>query len=194
MGVMGAMGLMAQQSPKTVAQQGFSNCSTNPQTTLSYAIVSANAANGGAPIVTFLNAGTDLVTGRVQFYRVDALTSVTYTNSTVTLPVVQTNNLADGGVIVIRHVLDDSYEKRTLTTSTGSTNLVVTVAPLGTTIPGDLIYHVTTTGAGCIRWGATTNSLSLPRNIYSGQAGYPLLLEINGTSTAELNLVSGYYQ
>ena len=183
------------QSISGTAQSGFSACTTNGATTLSYAIVSANSASGGAPIVTYVNAASDKANSRLQFYRVDAATSANFSNSTVTLPVNSTNGIGDGsGVIIIRHVASDTYEKRTLTTSTGSTNLVVTVAPLGTVAPGDLIYHATQTGAGCIRWGASTNSVG-PSNgpLYSGQAGLPLLVEIDATTVGEVNVVSGNY-
>jgi len=186
----------AQQAPGTIAQVGFSVCTTNPGTSSSYAIVSANSASGGAPIVQYINAGTDLAyTSRLQFYRVDAYTSANYSNSTVTLPVASTNGIGvSGDIIIIRHVGDDKYEKRTLTASSGSTNLVTTVAPLEAVAPGDFIYHVTTSGAGCIRWGATTNSIG-PSNgaIYTGQAGFPLLMDLTGTSGAEINTVSGIY-
>lgn len=188
-----AVQAFAQSTPLLTAQYGFSLGSTNPATALSYAIVSANSANNGAPVITFLSADSDLAASKIQFYKVDALTVANYTNATVTLPVGSTNNIADGGKIIIRHVQNDTYEKRILTTSTGSTNLVVTVAPLGAVLPGDIIYHVVTTGAGQLRWGASTNTLAGTR-IHTGQAGYPLLLEIDGTSLAGLNLVSGYYQ
>lgn len=190
-----ALPCVAQQSIPTVSQLGFSACTTNGQGTASYAVISANSANGGAPVVTYINAASDKANSRFQFYRVDAITSATYTNSTTRLDVVQTNGIADGGTIVIRHVADDTYEKRTLTTSTGSTNLVVTVAPLGTVVPGDLIYHVTSTRAACIRWGASTNSVGPGSGpIYIGQAGYPLLVDIDATTLGEVNAISGYYQ
>ena len=182
------------QTPNQTPQLGFSTGTTNRGTTLSYAIVSGNAENGGVPVVQYINAGSDLATAKLQFYRVDAQTTATFTNSTVTLPVVATNNIADGGVIIIRHTTDDSYEKRILTTSTGATNLVVTVAPLGTVVPNDIIYHVTTTRAGLINWGATTNSLGPSSGaIYVGQKGMPLLLEINATTAGEVDVVSGIY-
>jgi|ERR1043165_3202543 hypothetical protein len=180
-------------APRAIPQLAFSTCSTNPQTTLSYAVVSANSANGGVPVVRFISAGSDKATSRVQFYRVDAFTSANYTNSTTRLDVDSTNNIADGGTIVIRHTIDDTYEKRTLTTSTGSTNLVVTVAPLEAVIPGDIIYHVTQSGAGCIRLGVATNNIS-GDSVYVGQAGYPLLLEVDATTSGELNVVSGTYR
>jgi hypothetical protein len=61
-------------------------------------------------------------------------------------------------------------------------------------VPGDLIYHATQTGAGCIRWGASTNSVGpTPGSIYTGQAGLPLLVEIDATTLGEVNVISGVY-
>jgi hypothetical protein len=184
------------QSLRATAQLGFTTGTTNADTALSYAIVSANSANGLAPVVEYVNAGSDLVTSKLTFYRVDYITSANYSNSTVTIPVSSTNGVGDNaGVIVIRHVTDDSYEKRILTTSTGSTNLVVTVAPIGTVVPGDLIYHCVTTAAGSVRWGASTNSVGPSSgSIYSGQAGLPLLIEINATTAGNVGIVSGRYR
>lgn len=174
---------------------GFGVGTTNAATTLSYAVVSANSANGGAPAVSFISAGSDKATSVIQFYKVDAIVRATFTNSTTRIDVVETNGLADNGTIVIRHVFDDTYEKRTLTTSTGATNLVVTAAPLGTVRPGDIIYHVTTTGAGSIKWGATTNTLGNGGGpIFVGQSGMPLLLEVDATGSAgSLQCAGGTY-
>lgn len=199
LGLIGLIGLVGcnanAQTVRGTPQFGFAACTTNGSTTLSYAIVSANSANGGVPVVQYVNAASDKANSALQFYRVDAQTSATYTNSTVTLPVQGTNSIADGGVIIIRHVLDDTYEKRILTTSTGSTNLVTTVAPWGTVVPNDIIYHATKTAAGCIRWGASTNSVGPSVGaIYVGQAGLPLLVEIDATTLGEVNVISGVYK
>lgn len=174
--------------------------STNKHGTLSYAIVSSRSPNGGAPVVKYLNAGSDLATASVQFYLITAEATVTYTNSTTTLFVNNTNGFSSGSdVIIIKHQNDDSYEKRILTSNTGATNLILTVAPMGVTVPGDKVYRCTTTTAekqlaGTIFWGATTNSLNAAgAPLYVGQPGLPLLLEINATTAGLVGIVSGDY-
>jgi hypothetical protein len=143
--------------------------------------------------VTYLHASSDLATSKIQFYKVVAgPTLVTATNSTVTITVERTNGVyAASGVIIIRHTAQETYEKRILTTPTGTNTLVVTVAPY-TTVPGDLIYLASTTGAGSLQWGIVTNGVG-PGTIYVGQRQKPLLLEINGTASATLDLAGGDY-
>lgn len=187
--------LTATAAPPDVVN-GFSAGSTNRHGTLSYAIVSPRSPlTGAAPVVRFINAGSDKVAGIVQSYKVTAQATAQYaTNATVTLHVNRTNGFASGDVIIIRHITDDSYEKRILTTMTVATNLTTTAAPLGAVVPGDIIYRCTTTGAGTIYWGASTNSLSASGGpLFVGQKDTPLLLEIDATTAGAINVVSGDY-
>ena len=173
---------------------GFGVGTTNGATTLSWAIVPARSANNGAPAIQFISATSDLTTSKVQFYRTTAQTQARYaTNSTVTLSVSQTNGFASGDVIVIRHAATENYEKRVLTTMTASTNLITTVAPLEAVVPGDIIYRVTTSGAGAVAVGNATVNLGNGGAIYVGQQGKPILCELTGTSTCTLNVVGGSF-
>ena len=197
MGAMGLMGVMASAAPQP-ASTGFAVGTTNGATTLSYAVipVGGDTAADSAPRVQFINAGSDLATSQVQFYRVLSSITATYTNSTVTLFVNSTNtgDAWQSGTVLIWHGLDGKYEKRTLTANTGSTNVVVTAATLGAVRPGDKLYKVTTTGAGAITWGASTNSLvGTGSALYIGQRQSPLLVEINATTAGAINVVSGDY-
>ena len=176
---------------------GFTVSSTNLINALSYAIVSPRAPlPGSAPRITYINAGSAAGASFLTFYKVLNQTTVLYTNTTTTIPV-NTTNTGDNwqsGTIIIRHHADDTYEKRTLAANTGATNVVVTAAPLGTVLPGDILYYAVTPGAGRIFWGPFTNSLSNPGGIYIGQRDKPLLMEINGTGAdASVNLVAGDY-
>lgn len=189
------------------AYTAFSAGTTNPGTTLSWAITSAHSANDGVPAVTFLNAITDTTNSQVQFYYCDASCVETYaTNSTTTLSVNTTNGIFDGGVVVIRHMASDTYEKRIASGSAAAaTNLVLSVAPMTATIPGDIIYHMTKTGAPMI-W-VTTNSTAFAaagctvqqagQNIFSGSLlnGHttPVLAEISGAAKATLCDVTVQY-
>jgi hypothetical protein len=174
---------------------GFGVGTTNGATTLSWVIVPARSANNSAAAVTYINATSDKASSVVQFYRVTAQTQATYTNATVTLPVTGTNQGVNwnSGTCIIRHMVDDSYEKRSLTTGTGSTNIVLTAAPLGTVVPGDIIYFATTTAAAKIPVGAATLALSAASPIYVGQVGKPLLMELDSTTTGTLNAAGGTY-
>lgn len=169
---------------------------------LAHAIIGANSANAGTPVVTSIDATSDKAASLVQFYRVTAETAANYTNSTTRLDVVLTNGIGVSGTIVIRHLLTDTYEKRTLANNTGSTNLVVTVAPLEAVVPGDIIYKVATTGVGAL--SLKTNSFSVasagmscqlngPR-LFAGQKGKPLLLEVDATTTGTINSVTATFE
>jgi len=180
-----------------------STSTTNAATVLSYAILTAKSVNGGVPVVTHAEATSDLISAKLQFYRVTGITRVGYTNSTVTIPVDQTNGIAEGSaVVIIRHFADDSYEKRILTTSTGATNIVTTVAPLGTCVPGDLVYRAVTAGAGFLPFTGTNTGIASSLSwrydnaggIFTGQAEVPLLVEIDGTSAATLQLLTAEYR
>lgn len=175
----------------------YSRGTTNGATALSSVIIGAASANNGTPVVTQISAVSDLANAVVQFYRVTSETSATATNSNVSLTV--GTGGVDSGTIVIRHLINDRYEKRALTTSTNVTNLILTAAPQQAVIPGDVIYYVTSTGSGAI--ALTTNNvpfgaamaLNAVGTLYAGQRGKPLLAEVNGTSTATLHSMTARF-
>jgi hypothetical protein len=167
--------------------------------TLACVIIGAHAVNGGTPVITSLFAGTDKSTAKVQFYKVLRQTSARYANNSgAVISVDSTNGFVSGDVIIIRHLNNDGYEKRTLTTMTSATNLTTTAAPY-TTVPGDIIYGVTTTGAGSIP--VSTNNVASPAYIvsvsgtaiYAGQKACPLLVEIDATTTGTINYATAVY-
>lgn len=167
---------------------------TDVSTTLCYSVVStfSRIPGGGTPMMTYVNATSDKAGSVIQFYTAGSPVQCNFTNSTVTIPVTSTNGFNfSSGVIVIRHYLTDTYERRVLTTSTGSTNLVVTSAPGTTTIPGDQIWPMTT--AGSIPVGSATKELNGGSGIYAGQRAKPFLFEIDGTSACQINAAGGTY-
>lgn len=184
---------------------GYSASSTNAATASPlWAVISANSANNGAPVVTGVYGNSDKAGSVVTFYRVTAQAGVTYTNSTVTLFVSQTNGFdVSSGVVVIRHKADDTYERRVLTASgqSASTNLAVTAAPYTATVPGDILYFVSSVGAGKMLMSTNVASGIANSNfiaqagsaLYVGQAGLPLLVELDSTSVGELKLVTAKY-
>lgn len=190
---MTVIGLMLAVLCTTTSAQltAWSGGGTLVSTNTSYAVVSANGAAGTTPVLTYLNATSEKATSKVQFYQItNAPLAVTVTNSTVNLYVARTNGYVSGDIIIIQHKANDNYERRVLTTSLASTNLVVTVAPTQVTVPGDIIYRAAT--AGSIPVGATTKELSGP-GLYSGQAGKPLLFEVDGTNAPSINAAAARF-
>jgi len=181
------------QNPPSYA--AFSTTSTNGGTALSWAIISARGFNNGPAAITLISAVSDLALSTASVYPlITATCKANFTNATTTLPVVQTNGFTTSDVIIIQHILNDTYEKRVLAASTGTTNLVVNAAPLQAVIPGDIIYRVSTNAANSIPLpvGAATVTFQSPC-IAVGQAGRPVLVEINGTSSATLKALSCIY-
>lgn len=183
-------------NPPTPAVDVFGVGTTNPATTLSWAIVGNRSRNGGAPVVTSLSVGQDSSAAYTRFYKVDAgpLTCILATNSSARIYVSDTNNSAanwQAGAVIIRHIADDSYEKRLCTANDGSTNLILTVATLGAMAKGDLVYHCISNSQPTMVFAVATNTYT-GNPLFVGQAGLPLLVEIFGTA-ASVNSVGGYY-
>ncbi len=170
---------------------------TNGASTLSWAIVGNRSQNAGAPVVTTLSVGQDASSAYVRFYKVDAgpLSTILATNTSARIYVQDTNNSAanwQAGAVIIRHVADDSYEKRLCTANDGSTNLILTVATLGAMKVGDLVYHCISNSQPTMSFEIKTNTYGMGGPMFVGQAGLPLLVEIFGTA-ASVNAVGGYY-
>lgn len=168
----------------------FAGGGTDVGTTLCYAVVSANGKNQGVPVVTYVNATSDKAASVIQFYTITANTAANVVSTTTAIPVTLTNGFASGDIIVIRHLLDDTYERRILTTFTTATNLVVTVAPTVALVVGDIVYRAAT--AGFIPCGAATQAIA-GEGIYAGQPGKPLLLEVDCTSAGQINAVAAKF-
>lgn len=206
--VLAALGLLAFTAQATVlpliqpAQNAFSVSSTNQNSALSWAIIPARSGNGGAPAVQFVNAGQIGSNSVVSFYRVTATCIVKYTNSTVTLFVDNTNGFdtAQSGVIIVRHLVDETYERRILTANSDTTNLVTTVAITGVAVPGDIVYRVTSAGMpnillGIGNMGATNTFSASAGYLAIGQPGKPLLVDVtgNGATAGSIYDVSGVF-
>lgn len=168
---------------------------TDVSTNLCYSVVSANSKNQGSPVLTYLNATSDKAGSVVQFYTAGQPVVANDTNTTVTIPVNVSNSSnyfnANGGIIVIQHKATDTYERRVLTTFTGTTNIVVTVAPTTTVAIGDIIWPMT--AAGSIPVGNATLTLGPGDGIYCGQKMKPLLMEIDGTSACQINAAAAKF-
>jgi hypothetical protein len=175
----------------------FGAGTTNPATTLSWAIVGNRSPNAGVPVVTTLSVGQDASSAYVRFYKCDAgpLTCILATNTSARIYVSSTNNSAanwQAGAVIIRHIADDTYEKRLCTANDGSTNLILTVATMGAMSVGDLVYHCISNSQPTMSFEIKTNTYGMGGPLFVGQAGYPLLVEIFGTA-ASLNAVGGFY-
>lgn len=168
---------------------------TNFTAGTSWGVVTARSGNAGAPVVQSIYATTtNVLLGQLIFYRVTAQVAVTLTNSTTNLFVVDTNGFANSQIVVVRHMSDDSYERRVTAASNGTnaTTLPLTIATANTIVPGDIVYQVTTNAI--VPWN-TTNGPITAAAIYVGQAQKPLLIDFVGAGALQqLNFVSGRFE
>lgn len=166
-----------------------------------WAIISANSWNGGAPVVTYVSWGSDLASSVLTFYTTTNKTTSPVLNASGTSFFVGsngtnglgTNGFASGDAIVIQHRANDTYERLTLTTFTSGTNMVTTYAPSQVIGSGDIIYQMKS--GAVIPLGVGTNTIAVD-NIYAGQPGVPLLMDVTGTAAgaAKLNLATARFQ
>ncbi len=161
---------------------GHSTGGTVVGTTLYYGVISANGRNSGTPVITGISARSGAATAKIQFYGTTNSTSANFASTTTSIPVVSTNGFTSSDIIVIRHMIDDTYERRATTTFTSGTNLTVTVAPTVALAAGDQVFKMYTTGQ--LIWGAVTNTIQSP-GIWYGQASKPLLFEIDSSAAAD---------
>jgi hypothetical protein len=164
--------------------------------TNSCTIISANGKLGtpgvGQPLVTYINVTSDKSTSKLNWYSVGAPVACTGPNSTTRIDVANTNTFVAGDVVIIQHVAGDTYERRVITASTGATNLVTWWAPATACAAGDLVYRCTKIGNG-IPVGAT-NFIWAGTGLIAGQAGAPLLIDLDGTSAVSINCITARYE
>jgi hypothetical protein len=179
---------------------------TNGGTNMYAVVPQQGTGNGqaGTPIITFLNAQTDNPTNYVRFWNVtNECVEVLYTNSTTSLYVSATNTTIASSVVLIYHKANGIYEKRFAASYTGLTNvLVLANATQYAVNPGDIIWSVSpgpTLGVGTYSAiVGLANGTNYVYNfsgteMYAGQPGLPLLIDIPGTNAATLSLVAGRY-
>lgn len=169
---------------------------TNGNTALSWAIVPARSANAGTPVITYLNASSDLSFAAITNYTITATTVANFTNSTVSLPTTGTNGFAVNDYVIIRHALTENYEKRVVDTPTSATNVTVTVAPLEAVLPGDVLYRCQAKGSAYIPFSAAGTNISLTAAglpIFAGQKGCPMLIEVNATTKGAINALTAIW-
>lgn len=189
--ILGLLALFSLSLNAQVLLQPYSAVSvgtTNGASTLSWVIAPCYSANGGVPIVTYLNATSDKASSVVQFYKVTASTVANNTNTTTSVPVVTTNGFDTGLSVIVRHVANDVYEKLAITQSTGGTNLTLTAGPAGSIAIGDIIYSISKTGVSKIPVGNAT--VALTGNIYAGQRNAPIYAEVDSTTSGTLNAMA----
>lgn len=174
----------------------FGGTGTAQGTTNNFFVAGNYTVTPSTPIVRYINVSSDLATSKIRFYALtNPVTILNPTNSgTTNFVCSSTNGFAANNFVVIKHVLTDTYERLPLFLVQNTNQLVVKFPPVTQCTAGDILWYANPTGS--IAVGATSNSVPTGAGsfIYAGQYGRPLLIEIDGTSTATINAVSGDYR
>lgn len=144
------------------------------------AIIGAFTKNGGAPVVTYLNVTAAHADATAKFYKCTNFTyALAATTNVRTNYVGSTNGFSKDTIVVVRHLSNDTYE-RLVCAEPQNTNIVFASDPITALAVGDLIYQQTSAGTiqCATNAGLATASIELLGDgIYSGQPGYPLLID-----------------
>lgn len=144
------------------------------------AIIGAFTKNGGAPVLTFLNASALHASATVQFYSCTNFTDAKEATTNVrTNYVGSTNGFSVNTVVVVRHLATDTYE-RLVMAPPNTTNIVFASDPATPLAVGDLIYQQTAGGTIQVATNNVANNFTinlLGDGIYSGTPGRPLLID-----------------
>lgn len=192
-GMVGLIGaIYAAYAPSSYSQYATlgSGTLTNSAIIGSYSQLFQTGGGTGTPVITYLNCASASSAAVVQFYKCTNYVSSLGSPNTRTNTVSSTNGFSAGTIVVVKHSINDTYERLLCVAPPASTNIAFASDPAQTIATGDLIYQQTANGTIPV----VTNSAGLLNNayhvslvgpgIYSGQKGIPLLLEmITGAGT-----------
>ena len=180
--------------------------------TTNFAVGSIFSANGNTPVLTYLNASTDLGSAACTFWKatnptnapgvpcLSNTTTVVYiqgifdTTGTNLTTGVNTNNFAANNPVVIRHIATDTYEVR-LVSAMGTNQITLNAAPTTTVANGDMMYGYSIAASIPPPGGGSTTNLTLgPAHfIAAGSKNAPMLVSINFTTAGKVNCISGSF-
>lgn len=185
--------VLACLSAPAAPKETFSGTSTDISTNLSYYVVSAEGA--GAPVVTHIDATSDLTTSVLQFYcQSSTTTQCTNTSNLAATNVVyvqSTNGFASNDVVVIWYKASDLYQKTKINADPGTGTLTLAQNTDRVISDGDAIIKMT--AAGSLVIGNTTKNYN-GVGLFYGSPGCVLLVEANGTAACQINTIAGYFK
>lgn len=178
--------------PRNAFNVSASGTANGPNSTNSWTVVGGSSINGGAPMVTYVDATSDKSNSVIQTYQVGYIQTANLTNSgteiyTDAVPAA----LMGAGIVLIRHLPADTYERLAVVACATGTNYTTTVAPATTVVPGDKVYWMK--ASSYIPLGAANKAVNGP-GIFAGQRDLPMLIEVDGTSACSINTVTARYE
>jgi hypothetical protein len=189
--------------------KGWCVTGTGNGTALAYVVGSASAAYSGPAVLQYLNVKSDLSTSVVKFYTsgqgYSIITNTDNSTYTTNLWLANVTNAetvfpTNASIVVLRHVLKDTYERRVTgisITPGGGTNVTVTVAFTTPPLTGDQIYLETAgatipVGAASLTVGPVNSGIAYGSNL-GGRGPLPFLIDLTGTSACTIYTASGTY-
>jgi len=148
-------------------------------------------------VVHFLRATSDLATAVCKVYSSGAPVKITAasggsTNVVGVSAADATTFTTTNRVLILRHVASDTYERLVNLTPTGNT-IKFAIATETAVAKDDLIYVCTAVGPGLLV-GAAQKEYNIPDGIFTGDAGRPLLFEVNATTLAKIEAYAGKFR
>jgi hypothetical protein len=167
----------------------FAVCGTAISPSNTTATISAQSANGGIPVLTYLNVTASGDSGYVTFWTVASQTVATGDSVSNSIPVVSVTGYQTG-TLLIRHMASDTYDRVTPSTAQGL-NLRVSPLPSSTVVAGDIIYKMMSVAS--IPVSAGNLVIDNPSGIFSGLEKMPLMVTVQGTGKYQINAACAKY-
>jgi len=168
------------------AQSWVSGTSTDIGVTNTYYI--APATLKGQPVVTYFSATSDKAASTIKSYTAAAPIPVTATAAASQAVVTHASGasaFAANDIVIVRSVSGDTYQRCVVASDTATTvtfheNLNFALAA------GDQLYIATSKAS--IPVAAAT--VSVLRETFTGTESRPLLIDLDGTSASQINLIT----
>lgn len=172
--------------PAAQAQRFVSGTSTDIGVTNTYHITPATLR--GQPVVTYFSATSDKAASVMRSYTAAAPIPVTATAAASQAVVTHASGasaFAGNDIVIVRSVANDTYQRCVVLSDTATT--VTFVENLNFALAaGDQLYIATSKAT--IPVGAAT--VSVLRETFTGVENRPLLIDLDGTSASQINLIT----
>lgn len=168
----------------------FSELGTDVSTNLCYSIVKPIGDIGR---IEYINITSDLSSSAITFKDGTFKSLVTSYDDGSPTVIGTASGLSynTNDVIVIYSPSSGNTERLVIATRTSS-NITTTTSVSFEPVEGDVLYIMTANGS--IPVGAATKEINATGSaVYNGQKDYPILVEVNGTSACQVNLISGVF-
>lgn len=172
------------------AQRWISGTSIDIGATNTYYIAPADRV--GQPVVSYFNATSDAAGSTIKGYTTGAgipATAAAASGQAVVTHASGTGAFNANDVVIVRSVANNTYQRCVVASRTG-TSVTFNENLNFSLVAGDQLYVATLSST--IPVGAAT--VSVLDDTFVGTEGRPLLVDLNGTSASQINLITIEYK